>query len=263
MNNPPLRTLNESGFPLQVAIHRHIDETKSRHGWSVRYVEHAWMNSADGRSGFLDLVLRNHHGTSYMAVECKRPQNTEWVFIHSDGKAEKRAHAQAWISHYHSGGMSRFGWSHLTLDPTCPEAQFCAVRGQTSGDRVTLIEKTAAELVLATECLAREHKDYRPQTAENFKMFFSAIVTTAKLTVAKFDPGTVSLADGTLPDAEFEHVPYVRFRKQLGVHSSALTSEQYQDGSDIAYQKESTVFVVNAEAISEFLAEFEVRASSI
>ena len=61
--------------------------------------------------------------------------------------------------------------------------------GQTTGERVTLIEKTAAELILATECLAREHKDYRPPQSENLKMFFSVIVTTAKLTVAKFDPG--------------------------------------------------------------------------
>ena len=159
--------------------------------------------------------------------------------------------------------MPRFGWSHLTLDPTCPEAQFCAVRGQTTGERVTLIEKTAAELILATECLAREHKDYRPPQSENLKMFFSVIVTTAKLTVAKFDPGAISLADGTLSNAEFEHVPYVRFRKQLGVHNSQLTTEQYQEGGDISYMKESTVFVVSAEAVSDFLSEFEVRASSI
>lgn len=198
-----------------------------------------------------------------MAVECKRPRDSEWVFIHSDGKAQKRAHAQAWISHYLSGSMARFGWTHLTLDPTCPEVQFCAVRGQTTGDRVTLIEKTAAELILATECLALEHKDYRPQHSENFKFFFSVIITTANLKVAKFDPATISLKDGTLDSAEFEQVPYVRFRKQLGVHHTHLTPEQYEKGGDISLMKESTVFIVSAEAISDFLAEFEVRTSSI
>ena len=154
MDDPALRTLNESGFPLQIAVHRQIGETKSRHGWSVRYSEHAWMNPTDGRSGFVDLVLQDHHGTSLMAVECKRPRDSEWVFLHSDGKIHKRAHAQAWISHYRSGVMARFGWSQITLDPTCPEAQFCAIRGQSSADRVTLIEKTAAELSSQQEVLA-------------------------------------------------------------------------------------------------------------
>jgi hypothetical protein len=263
MDNPALRTLNDSGFPLQIAVHRHINETKSQHGWSVRYSEHAWTDHTDGRSGFLDLVLQNAHGTSFMAVECKRPRDTEWVFLHSDGKVQKRAHAQAWVSHYQAGRMARFGWSHLTLDPTCPEAQFCAVRGQTSGERVTLIEKTAAELILATECLAMEHKDYRHAGSEDFKLFFSLIVTTAKLTVAQFDTAAVSLKDGTLESADFEQVPYVRFRKQLGVHHSHLTPQQYAEGGDISYQKESTVFVVSAEAVADFLRDFEVRASSL
>jgi hypothetical protein len=263
MENPALRTLNDSGFPLQVAVHRHINETKSRHGWSVRYSEHAWTNHTDGRSGFLDLVLQNEHGPDFIAVECKRLRNAEWVFLHSDGKAQKRAHAQAWISHYKTGRMAQFGWSHLMLDPTCPEAQFCAVRGQTSSERVTLIEKTAAELILATECLAMEHKDYRLAESENFKRFFSVIVTTAKLTVAQFDPTAISLKDGTLESAEFEPVPYVRFRKQLDVHHSHLTPQQYAQGGDISYLKESTVFVVHSESICDFLSNFKVRVSDL
>jgi hypothetical protein len=265
MENPALRTLNDSGFPLQVAVHRKVDETTSKHGWRVRYSEHAWSSQADSRSGFLDLVLEDQHGTSFMAVECKRPRDTEWVFLHSDGKVQKRAHAQAWISHYVGGSMPMptFGWSHITLDPTCPEAQFCAVRGQSTSDRITLIEKSAAELILATECLALEHKDYRPPNTEDFKLFFSVIVTTARLTVAQFDPALISLQDGTLENAQFEQVPYVRFRKQLGVHHSLLTNEQYVAGGDISYLKESTVFIVSAEAVCDFLAEFEIRRASL
>lgn len=263
MDNPALRTLNDSGFPLQIAVHRKIDESTSEHGWKVRYSEHAWTNFADGRAGFLDLVLQNRHGTSFMAVECKRPRDAEWVFLHSDGEAQKRAHAQAWVSHYVGGGMPTFGWSGVTLNPTCAEAQFCAVRGQSTSERITLIEKTAAELVLATECLALEHKDYRPPSTENFKLFFSVIVTTARLTLARFDPAAISLQDGTLDNASFEQVPYVRFRKQLGVHHSLLTNDQYVQAEDIAYLKESTVFVVSAEAIADFLTEFEVNVGSL
>jgi len=263
MEQPALRTLNDSGFPLQIAVHRCIDETKSQHGWRVKYSEHAWMDHREGKSGFLDLVLQNQHGTSYMAVECKRPRDTEWVFLHSAGAMKSRAHAQGWVSYFTGGSMSRFGWSQLALDPTCAEAQFCAVRGQTAGERITLIEKTSAELTLATECLALEHKDYRHPTGDDLKLFFSVIVTTAKLTVANFDPAVISLQDGTLSDAKFETVPFVRFRKQLGVHHSLLTPEQYLTGGDLAYLKESTVFVVNAEHICSFLTDFDVSSSSL
>ena len=263
MEQPALRTLNDSGFPLQIAVHRCIDETKSQHGWRVKYSEHAWMDHREGKSGFLDLVLQNQHGTTYMAVECKRPRDTEWVFLHSEGAMKSRAHAQGWVSYFTGGSMPRFGWSQLALDPTCAEAQFCAVRGQTAGERITLIEKTAAELTLATECLALEHKDYRHKTGDDLKMFFSVIVTTAKLTVATFDPAAISLQDGTLSDSKFETVPFVRFRKQLGVHHSLFTPEQYLTGGDLAYLKESTVFVVHAEHICSFLTDFEVRSSSL
>lgn len=69
------------------------------------------------------------------------------------------------------------------------------------------------------------------------------------------------LQDGTLSDAKFESVPFVRFRKQLGVHHSLFTPEQYLAGGDLAYLKESTVFVVNAEAICSFLTDFKVHSS--
>jgi hypothetical protein len=263
MSDAALRTLNDSGFPLQVAIQYEIEKTKSDHGWSVLYVEHAWDNPAENRSGFIDLVLLNQHRTGYLAIECKRPRDSEWVFLHSDGRAEKRSHAQVWISHFLNGSMKWFGWAHVTVDPICPEAQFCAVRGQSTAERVTLLEKTAAELILATECLALEHKDYRHSEHRNIKLFSCILVTTAKLKVARFDPATISLEDGTLESAQFEEVPFVRFRKQLGVHTSHLTPQQYSDGADVAYLKESTVFVVNAEAIGQFLSDFYVKDSSL
>jgi hypothetical protein len=263
MTDTALRTLNDSGFPLQVAVQHEIERTKSTHGWSVRYTEHAWDSPSEGRSGFIDLVLLNQHRTGYMAVECKRPRDSEWVFLHSDGRADKRAHAQIWMSDFRSGSMRWFGWVQVVADPACPEAQFCAVRGQSAAERVTLLEKTAAELVLATERLAHEHKDYRHPEYPSVKLFSSLLITTAKLKVARFDPAAISLQDGTLQSASFENVPFVRFRKQLGVHTSHLTPQQYADGSDVAYLKESTVFVVNAECISQFLSEFNISGSSL
>jgi hypothetical protein len=263
MEDHTLRTLNESGFPLQVAIHRQVDVTTQLYGWKVLYSEHAWNSPAEARAGFLDLVIENRHGTSLMAIECKRPRDAEWVFLRSEGTAKRRAHVQAWISHYKNGSMPTFGWRQVTADPECPEMQFCAIRGQTTGDRVTLIERIAAELVLATESLAKEHKDYRPQRGEDLRLLYSVIVTTAQLKVATFDPSSISLQDGTLTNANFESVPFIRFRKQLGVHHKALTPDDYDSGIDVAYAKESTVFVVHAESLVKFLTEFELRSASL
>ena len=263
MTDPALRTLNDSGFPLQIAVHHQIEQSKARHGWSVRYSEHAWDSRDEGRSGFIDLVLQNQYRTGYIVIECKRPRDSDWVFLHSDGKANTRAHAQVWVSHYLGGTMQWFDWSHVTVDPICPEVQFCAVRGQSTAERVTLLEKAAAELVLATERLAHEHRDYRHPENPSLQLFSCVLVTTAKLKVARFDPESISLVDGTLATATFEDVPFVRFRKQLGVHSSRLSSHQWSSGADVSYMKESTVFVVNAEYICQFLENFEIRDSSL
>ena len=263
MSDATLRTLNDSGFPLQVAVQHEIERTKAAHGWEVRYTEHAWAEPSGGRTGFIDLVLLNQHRTGYLAVECKRPRDAEWIFLHANGRADKRAHAQVWISHFRRGSMKYFGWAHVAADPTCAEAQFCAVRGQSTAERVTLLEKTTAELVLATERLAHEHKDYRMPDHPNVKLFSSLLVTTATIKVARFDPAVISLQDGTLESAEFEEVPFVRFRKQLGVHANELSPQLFADGADVAYLKESTVFVVNATAIGQFLSEFEYQNSSL
>ena len=264
MKNPALNTLNASGFPLQVAVHQRINDTTSQHGWSVLASEHHWVNSTDDQFGFLDLVLKHKCEINFMAVECKRLRDTEWIFLRSDGSEgteQEQKRAKAWISKYADGSMVSFNWSPLSLKPACPEAHFCAVRGQSPNDRVMLVEKTAADLVLATECLAMECQDYRPQNAnEDLKRFFSVIVTTAKLTFAEFDPKAISLTDGTLePDSvKFKSVPYVRFRKKVGTRHSRLTQEQYDKGVATSSLKESTVFIVNADEIVDFLTHFEV-----
>jgi hypothetical protein len=58
-----LRTLNESGFPLQIAVCHLVDSrnTDSRNPWrwKVRYTEHAWRHDESGRDGFIDVVLSN------------------------------------------------------------------------------------------------------------------------------------------------------------------------------------------------------------
>ena len=261
--DPTLRTANDSGFPLQIALENQIRLTSEEHGWSVRYSEHSWSTGPGGQSGFIDMVLQNRHHSTFAVVECKRLRDTEWVFLHSDGRAPPERNAKGWISHYAGGGMAHYGWVELAPYPQSVEAHFCAIRGQSSSDRTNLLERVASELITATEALAAEERDWRHANTETIRFYLNVIVTTAELKVGTFDPLKVSLADGTMPDAEFVSVPFLRFRKQLSTRQMRFTPQQYDGQTNIPYLKQHTVFVVRADALPSFLREFHVPDSSL
>lgn len=258
-----IKIANDSGFPLQIAAERSVTETTASHGWSVRYAEHAWINHLDQQSGFIDLVLQDRDKSVFLVIECKRVRQATWLFMHSNGEAAARRHAKSWVSHYSNGTMKQFGWHDVPLDPMCPEAVFCAVRGQSVNDKTTLLERVGGELISATEALAQEEKDFRLPTQPTIRFYFNIIVTTADLKVAKFDPRVVSLADGTLADAEIMDVPFVRFRKQLSMRPTSLTPNDYMNGVNIAHAKQNTIFVVRADALLSFLKQFDIPNASI
>ncbi len=262
-NSTLLKIANDSGFPLQIAVGHQVAATTSQHGWSVRYAEHSWTNPLDGQSGFIDLVLQDQYSTTFLVVECKRVREATWLFLRSDGADTKRRHSKSWVSHYSDGAMKSFGWEDLAVDPACHEALFCATRGQSTNDKQTMLERIGGELISATEALAMEERDFRPQNEPPVRFYFNVIVTTADLKVAKFDPENISLSDGTLATAEFEDVPFVRLRKQLSMRETLLTVDDYKNKFDSSYSKENTVFIVNASALLNFLKQFEVPEESI
>ena len=153
--------------------------------------------------------------------------------------------------------MKRFEWLDLTLEPSTPQSQFCVVPG-TDNRSQSLIERASAELVSATEALALEDNSLTLNDRDDLKIYFNVIVTTAKLQVCRFDPAAISLVDGTIADAEFEEVPYVRFRKQLNPVYEIPEVYAVAGSIDVARVKENTVFVVNSEYISNFLEDFEI-----
>ena len=252
-----LKIANDSGFPLQIAVATQVAQSTKTHDWKVRYTEHSWANRSDQTDGFIDLVLQDKHGSTFLVVECKR-KNETWVFMHEDGTAKRRKHAKAWASHYAAGSMKRFGWADVTPDPDCPEAIFCAVRGQSASDKVTMLERIGGELVSATEALAHEERDFRSANQETIRFYFNVVITTADLKIATFSPGDISLSDGTLANAQIEDVPFVRFRKQLSTREALLSPEDLGNGTSPAYAKENTIFVVRANELLQFLGQFEL-----
>lgn len=258
-----LKIANDSGFPLQIAIQHQVTATTNDHGWTVRYMEHSWVNRSDGKSGFIDLVLQDRHQTTYLVIECKRVKESTWLFLRSDGLDKVRRHSKSWITYSENGKRKSFGWGDIAIDPKCFEAHFCSIRGQTSNDKPTLIERVGGELISATEGLAIEEMDFQPRTEAPIRFYFNVIVTTARLKVATFLPGKISLIDGTLESAEFKDVPFVRLRKQMSMRETFLSEDDYANNAEAAYSKENTVFVVRADAIQEFLGQFEVPDDTI
>ncbi|SDA27270.1 hypothetical protein SAMN05216315_13255 [Nitrosospira sp. Nsp18] len=215
----------------------------------------------DNQSGFIDLVLQDKYATTFLVIECKRMRDATWLFMQSGEGLEKQHTAKGWVSRFSPDKATYFGFHDVREDPATPEAIFCAVRGQSTNDKRTLFERIGGELVSATEALAQEERDFRPTVHDTIRFYFNVIVTTAELKMAYFSPGSISLSDGTLTDARIEDVPFLRFRKQLSIRSRALTLEDYSNdrsGSSAAMAKEKTIFVVRADALLEFLRQFQV-----
>jgi hypothetical protein len=257
-----LRVANDSGFPLQIAIQHSVLANSKSHGWKVAHAEHAWMNPADGKSGFIDLVLRDRHDFASLVIECKRVRNTTWLFLNTKGSAENRRHCKAWATYYKNGQFDAFGWFDVQIDPSTPEGHFCALRGQNTNDKNTFLERIAGELISSTEAVALEERDYRRDNTESLRMYFNVIVTTAKLAVAKFDAEHLSTTDGTLAEADFTEVPFVRVRKQFSLRPAHLTSADWARHDDPDYRRENTVFVVRADQLNLFLQNFDIPNAS-
>lgn len=246
-----LKTTNDSGFPLQIAVSKALAQGKVQ-DWSVRYTEHGWSNRFDSKAGFIDLVLQTDDRSIFLVVECKRVREAVWIFIPENGNKNSTSRAKCWRSEVTHGH-----WEDVNVRPICEDATFCAIRGQSSNDnKVTLLERIGGELIASTEALAEEDINFRVKQPPEFQYYFNVIVTTADIKIANFDPNLISLADGTLDTAEFTDVPYVRFRKQFS-HRVLFGTDN--SNFDIVKEKENTVFVVQAKYLVSFLKEFEVR----
>lgn len=255
-----LEQVNRSGFPLQLAVGYAVNNHSGHNGWKVYSQEHSWINESTGTNGFIDLILIDHHQTSMMVLECKRVQNTHWIFISNDSRQMKRRHCKPWITLIEEDKAKKFDWANFAIDPTSPESCFCVVAGQDPKSR-PLLERLAAEANEATEAFAREDLAMLLGNNGYLRIYCNVIVTTAELVVCEVLSDAISLASGTVDSASFSTVPYVRFRKQLSVNRSIDPNARYF-GSPFR-EKENTVFVVNSNSLLEFLDEYDVDESSL
>ncbi|MBW1796387.1 MAG: hypothetical protein JRJ38_18545 [Deltaproteobacteria bacterium] len=251
------QAVNSSGFPLQIGIEHFVEKTSGSHGWKVLYTEHSWKNLNSNNSGFIDLVLTDEFGTSIMVVECKRVQNTNWIFLLPSERQKRRRHARAWVSRSNGDNVKYFDWADITPDPFSPESMFCIVPGQDKKSR-PMLERIAAELIEATEALAYEDLHLFSNKPDFVRIYLNVIITTADLSLCSFDPNDISISNGKIEKAAFESVPYLRFRKSLSTKPVVELNLEELSSYNLIRAKENTVFVVNSEHLNEFLNEIEI-----
>ena len=249
--------VNSSGFPLQIGIENLVAKTSGDHGWKVLYKEHSWKNLKTNNTGFIDLVFADEYGTSIMVVECKRVQNTNWIFLLPSEKQKRRRHARALISRSESGNAMFFDWTDITPDPWSPESAFCVVPGQDKKSK-PMLERIAAELIEATESLAYEDLHLFNNKNDFIRIYLNVIITTADLSLCSFDPSDIFIDDGMLDKADFESVPYLRFRKSLSTKSVNELNLDEKTPHCLVKAKESTIFIVNSKHLKDFLSEIEI-----
>ncbi|MBW7997294.1 MAG: hypothetical protein FVQ81_12130 [Candidatus Glassbacteria bacterium] len=262
MDNSKLQEIvNKSGFPLQIGLEAMINNSQGELGWEVFSSEHSWREIGGSNFGFIDLVLLNEANTAFMIVECKKVVDCSWIFLIpvKPNMLLERRHVKAMVPTIKDHKFKGFAWEDVTADPQSPESSYCVVHGQDPKAR-PMLERIASILVDSTEAFAIEYDHYGVDRSNMLKLFFSVIVTTAELKICKFDPYEISIADGAmLKETEFIDVPYLRFRKQLSPYQ---VSGVEGGAKDFLIAKENTVFIVNANKLSDFLERFELSESA-
>jgi hypothetical protein len=145
-------------------------------------------------------------------------------------------------------------WCDVWIAPRSPVAQYCVVRKNNQRTQ-ELLEKTAAEVVRATEAVAQQNVDiHRQQRARLSGVYVPVIVTTARLSVCDFDPSRFDPAAGEIPGGDFNEVGMVRFAKSFSHPTSYGNAAQLED---VAAMSGHSVLIVQSQFFPEFLMRWQ------
>ena len=255
------KLVNQSGFPLQLAIDRLIQDRSDDLGWKVVYREHGWKNP-DGQSGFADLVLEDRFGTSVLVVECKRVMEADWIFLEESSAKPLSRLTRLWATNTPNHGREHSGYYDARALPESRESMFCVVAGQDPKSR-PMLERVAAETTAAMEAIAIEEHPVITKRGYGLRMYVPVIVTTARLVSSRIDPTLVALNSGEASAVAHEVLPWIRFRKQFSSEYAVEPREPEWDFSELAAAKEKLVYVVNVNSFAEFLEKWSVTDNSL
>lgn len=254
------KIINQSGFPLQLAVDELVRKNGKDIGWSVLYREHGWSNP-DGQSGFADLVLEDRHRSSVLVLECKRVLDSDWLFIEESGVTNETIRTRAWVNNTPDHGKQHSGYYDLKANPVSAESMYCVIAGQDQKSR-PLLERVAAETCAATEAIAIEEYASMLDVRYGFRMYIPVIVTTARLSISSIDAASIALGNGEATAVLHREVPYLRFRKQLSSEFAVPRKEGQWGFAELASAREKMVFVINSLHLEEFLRSWGTYSDS-
>ncbi len=244
------KNLNSSGFPFQLAVENVI---RSISGWKVGRREYPWRNNDTGENGFIDIIAEKDSGST-LIVECKRVRDAEWIFLCSPRNID-RSHARFWVNQ--GGQAPAAGWYDGSVEPTSPEADFCAVMGQ--DHRKPLLENLASELISATEAFAGEEFPFFKEMPTSMA-YFPVIITTAELYICEINLSDLEIESGEIKDPIFKQVPCVRFRKSLTTAPPIFfLKKKIRFSEELAEARQRTLFILNASYVGQTLGNWEIR----
>lgn len=254
MSEPSIEKLskivNSSGFPLQIGLQHQIEANEHLHGWKFLSKEHPWRNDETNNSGFIDLILEFNY--QRLVIECKRVRDTQWIFLNP---LKSQHHARVWRTVVKNSVIEQHDWWTAPVNPSSSESEFCVVPGQDNNSK-PMLERTASELIDATETIAKEELILNQKGNAFLGVYYSAIVTTAALHVCKFNPQDISLENGEIVKPEFEVVPFIRFRKSLS--TKLPLDDRITSLKEVVRAQDRTVFVVTASKIIDFLKDLDM-----
>jgi len=241
---------NASGYLFQLKIENTVKTSRLQPHWTVDAHEHPWSHPETGEEGFIDLILTPVRGRNIkMVVECKRVKDGTWLFLLPDEKAGLTSFFTCPWVYKGSDRRDIAGWDKFEVHPATLQSEFCCIRG--SGEKEPpFLERLSRKLLRAIESVVNE--ECRPDSEPAASMaivFVPIIVTTARLAICRFDPNSVSVTKGILPDegASFEVVPFLRFTKSLEARPG-----------DMSRAGQQSVFVITGSELETFLANFEL-----
>ncbi|WP_202843107.1 hypothetical protein [Luteimonas saliphila] len=253
-----VKLVNASGFPLQLAVEREVGRAP---GWRIQHREHAWTKGTT--SGFADLIAENDHNTVAI-FECKRVRESDWVFIVPENSSQV-LDSRIYVIYTESPMRSFTGFFDARTGPEGYEADYCVMVGDDAKSR-PLLERTAAEVTIASEAIALEEFKHRLQpTGYGYRSYIPVIVTTARLSVCAVDEEAIDLSAGEIgpSHASIKEVPWVRFRKQFTDDIAVTTKDIAWDARAISKAKEKVVYVVNSIHLKTFLCDWKVYGADV
>jgi hypothetical protein len=245
--------INASGFLFQLKIEQEIKTSRplSNLGeWQLLAKEHKWLDPLDGKEGFIDLVLEA--GSCRLVIESKRVTDASWIFLVPIEEKETKRGQLLWTESIDN----TFDWHDFNFNPPSLESTFCVLRGQGEKD-TPLLERLSSLLLRSTESLANEELKITFNQERKIRLYLPVIVTNAILYAGRFDITDVSIDTGKLLEADFQEVPFIRFRKNL---SSTIKSESpfTRNLNEINRHNERTVLIINAKGLTTILKNLDI-----